>query len=93
METTMEALMGVLTKTVQRNSGAMAQDFVARAIEAIENDEGFSPHDFSYAAMAITSNPYNANAYLHTKGKEERTTCILNMIEMFKRGLKENKGN
>ena len=69
------------TATVTRSE---AKEIEHMAMEAIQNDEGFSDKDIVDAASTLQEDPGIASMYLLIKSKKARTTFLLRKMKKFK---------
>ena len=69
------------TATVTRSE---AKEIEHMAMEAIQNDEGFSDKDIVDAVSTLQEDPGIASMYLLIKSKKARTTFLLRKMKKFK---------
>jgi hypothetical protein len=81
METAMELFADKLSDSMQRIPRSEAFEVTARALEAIEEDEGFSDNDLKDAALVIGNDPMVAHMYLHYKSQTARRNYLLHHME------------
>ena len=81
METSMELFADRFTTSTQSAPRSEAFEVTARAMEAIEEDEGFSDEDLKDAVLIIGNDPMIAHMYLNHKRKTARTTYLLHHME------------
>ena len=86
LETAIDSLKDMVSGPIQGAPRSEALEIGARAIRAIEMDEGFSVDDLVDAALVIQGNHLIAKVYLSTKNKKERTSFLLHHMEKLKRG-------
>ena len=85
LEVAFESLRDMVTGAVQRTAQSEALELQARAMDIIEEDEGFSGDDLADAALAITNNTMVANIYVNMKNKTARRKYLLRNMEMLKK--------
>ena len=83
--TAFENLGGVIEGTSQYTLRSEGTELQAKAMNAIENDEGLSDNDLTDAGLALAKFPTLANLYLTMKSKTARTNYLFCYMEMLKK--------
>jgi hypothetical protein len=80
MEGSFETIRGMVTEAFQIAPRPVRLDIEAKAMKAIEEDEGFDEDDIVRAAIVIAQNTSCANVYLNISNKRARTAYIRKMM-------------
>jgi hypothetical protein len=81
MASLMKTALSLLTGTIQHAPHLEAMQITNQAIEAIENDKGFSDENLKDAVMVISNNLLHATAYLGIKSKVVQSSYILELMK------------
>ena len=84
METVSKSLRYMADGTVKRTTRSEETALQAKAIEAIEKEEGLSDEGLADAAFVISKNPKVANVYVHMKNKNSRRLFLRRHMETLK---------
>jgi hypothetical protein len=81
MDNGFESLKDIVTSAFGHAPRSADFEIQAKAIEAIENDEGLSDEGIKDAALVIANDPSVANLYLTIKSERARKIFLLEKME------------